>query len=66
MGKQNGIRGGLVNNNISKIWFFAAVCFIIVGIASKNTTYIVLGCAYICIGCYKQNEKINSKDDENK
>ncbi|MBS5987929.1 hypothetical protein [Clostridium paraputrificum] len=55
-----------MNNNISKIWFFAAVCFIIVGIASKNTTYIVLGCAYICIGCYKQNEKINSKDDENK
>ena len=63
---KDGIRGGLVNNNISKIWFFAAACFIIIGVATKHATYIVLGCSYICFGFSKQNEKINSKDDENK
>ena len=55
-----------MNNNISKIWFFAATCFIIIGIVRKHATYIVLGCVYICFGFSKQNEKINSKDDKNK
>ena len=39
-----------------KIWLFAAACFIFLGIADKNTTFIVLGAAYIGIG-FSMNSK---------
>ena len=55
-----------MNNNIAqKLWFFAAVCFIIAGIMRKNTVCIVLGCAYICIGTSIKKKNID-KDDEEK
>lgn len=51
------------NNIISKIWFFAAICFIIAGILGKNTIFIVLGCVYICIGCSNLKKKTKTKDN---
>ena len=39
-----------------KLWLFAAACFIFLGIADKNTTFIVLGAAYIGIG-FSMNSK---------
>ncbi|WP_434799296.1 hypothetical protein [Terrisporobacter vanillatitrophus] len=46
-----------MDNNIArKLWFFAAICFIIAGIAGKNTGFTILGCAYICIGFSKKKK----------
>ena len=54
-----------VNNNISyKLWFFAAICFAIAGIVSKNITFISLGCVYICIGLSKKRKFIDKDDGE--
>ena len=39
-----------------KLWLFAAACFIFLGIADKNTTFIVLGAAYVGIG-FSMNSK---------
>ena len=39
-----------------KLWLFATACFIFLGIADKNTTFIVLGAAYIGIG-FSMNSK---------
>lgn len=55
--------------NTSRIlWFFVAICFIVSGIRIKNISYIILGCAFICIACTKkftQMKKENSlKGDE--
>lgn len=54
--------------NTSRIvWFFAALCFIVSGIRIKNISYIILGCAFICIACTKkftQMKKENSLKDE--
>lgn len=41
------------DKTIAKIWFFAAICFLIVGVKDKNTVCIILGCSYICIGWSK-------------
>jgi hypothetical protein len=58
---------GYVNSNIAqKLWFFAAVCFIIAGIVGKNTVFIILGCAYICIGFSIKKKKTIDKDYEEK
>lgn len=46
-------------NKISILWFFAAICFMIAGIIGKDVLDIVLGCAFICIGCSKQKPKNN-------
>lgn len=54
------------NNIIPKLWFFAAICFIITGILGKNTVFIVLGCAYICIGCSNLKKKTKGKGDAEK
>lgn len=53
------------NNATSKLWFFAAIFFIIVGISSKNTVFIILGCAYICIG-FSMKKKTTDKDKAEK
>lgn len=54
-----------MNNNISyKLWFFAAICFAIAGIVSKNITFISLGCVYICIGLSKKRKFIDKDDGE--
>ena len=54
------------SNIIPKIWFFSAICFLIVGIGDKNTLCIILGCLYICIGCSKLNKKTKTKEDKEK
>lgn len=51
------------NNTIAKIWFFAAICFFIVGVGNKNTVFIILGCSYICIGCSKLSKETKNKDN---
>ena len=51
------------NNTIAKIWLFAGICFLIVGLGDKNTVFIILGCSYICIGCSKLSKKTKNKDD---
>lgn len=53
------------NNAVSKLWFCIAICFIIIGIAGKNTVFIILGCAYICIGLSMEKKAID-KDEEEK
>jgi hypothetical protein len=55
--------GGYVNSNTAqKLWFLAALCFIMLGIISKNTVFIVLGFAYICIGFSIRKKKTIDKD----
>lgn len=54
------------SNTISKTWFFAAICFLIVGVRDKNTLCIILGCSYICIGYSKLNKKTKTKVDKEK
>lgn len=51
------------NSTIAKIWFFAAICFLIVGVRDKNTVCIILGCSYICIGCTNLSKKNKGKDN---
>lgn len=59
--------GGYVKSNAAqKLWFLAALCFIIAGITSKNTVFIVLGCAYICIGFSIKKKKTMGKNVEEK
>ena len=48
-------------NTTQKIWLFAAIGFIIAGILAERTVFIVLGCAYICIGL-SINKKTTDKD----
>ena len=45
-----------------KLWLFAAACFIFLGIADKNTTFIVLGAAYIGIGFSMNSKKSTDAD----
>lgn len=42
------------------------MCFIIAGIIGKNTVFIVLGCAYVCIDYSIKKKKNIDKDDEEK
>lgn len=51
------------NNTIAKTWFFAAICFLIVGVRDKNTVCIILACLYICIGCSKLSKRTKNKDN---
>lgn len=49
-----------------KLWFFAAACFILLGIADKNATFIVLGAAYVGIGSSMNSKKPADTDAERK
>ncbi|RBP68867.1 hypothetical protein DES36_1025 [Alkalibaculum bacchi] len=49
-------------NIARKLWFFGAICFIIAGIVGEKTEFIVLGCAYICIGSSIKKKTID-KDE---
>ena len=53
-------------NITQKLWLFAAVCFMIAGIAGRNTVFIVLGFAYIGIALSITKKKTKHKDDEEK
>lgn len=33
-----------------KLWFFAAACFVFLGIADRNAAFVMLGASYVCIG----------------
>lgn len=53
-------------NNNSKIWFIIAIGFMVSGILDKNMTFVILGCAFICIGSsnekkQKENQQENTK-----
>ena len=48
--------GFMKRDMAKKLWLFAAACFIFLGIADKNTTFIVLGAAYVGIG-FSMNSK---------
>jgi hypothetical protein len=52
------------NNSTRKLWYFAAICFIIVGIVDKNITFTILGCAYICIGSSVKKKTIDKDEVE--
>lgn len=39
-----------------KLWLFAAVCFILLGIVDKNIAFIALGASYVSIG-FSMNSK---------
>jgi membrane protein implicated in regulation of membrane protease activity len=54
--------GYVKSNTAQKLWFLAALCFVIAGIVGKNTVFIVLGCAYICIGSSIKKKKTIDKD----
>jgi hypothetical protein len=54
------------SNIVQKLWFFAAVCFMIAGMVGKNIVFTILGLAYICIGSSTKNKKTIRKDDEEK
>ena len=50
-------RLGFIKRDMAiKLWLFAAACFIFLGIADKNTIFIVLGATYIGIG-FSMNSK---------
>lgn len=54
------------SNLTQKIWFFAAVCFMIAGIVGENTVFTILGLAYVCIGFSTKDKRTTQKDDEEK
>ena len=54
-----------MDKNITGIlWLFAAICFLIVGVVNKNSVFIILGCAYICISFSRKNEANNEDNSE--
>lgn len=55
-----------MNNNIAyRLWFFAAICFVIAGIIDKNIRFIILGCIYMYFG-FSKKKKSTDKDGAEK
>lgn len=45
-----GGRFAMKKNITSKLWFIAAIGFIISGILAPNSTFIILGCTFTIFG----------------
>lgn len=50
-----------MNNKISKFWFCAAACFMVVGTIYMDRISIILACAYICLGYANLDKKNEDK-----
>ena len=48
--------GFMKRDMAKKLWLFAAVCFILLGIVDKNIAFIALGASYVSIG-FSMNSK---------
>ena len=49
-------------NTTSKLWFIAAISFMISGLLDKNVTFITLGCAFTVFGCKHIQPKHENKE----
>ena len=54
----------LVTNKISKFWFCAAACFMVVGTIYMDRISIILACAYICLGYANLDKKSKEERKE--
>lgn len=52
-------------NTTSKLWFIAAIGFMISGILDKNIAFMVLGCSFTIFGCQHMKPKNENRDNDN-
>lgn len=46
------------------LWFFAAACFTLLGIANRNVAFVMLGASYVCIGASVGRKKPTDTKEE--
>ena len=47
-----------------KLWFFAAACFVFLGITNRNVAFVTLGASYVCIGASMDRKKQTDTKEE--